>query len=126
MNNLLPNVPPTPFQQFQQLNGHLLNQPYNENDLRFYAQGVLANINLINRDRNVLLNAGHYSSTNQNLHNLNQELISYNNAKAELFRIVKGLRINIIPQGGSRGFSMNSERENFNNIRMIGGKLRLY
>ena len=115
---VLPHVPPTPFQQFQQLNLHLLTNP-TEPNVRMYINGVRANLNILQREANTLERQGHLHASSPQLRQVNNEIVRYMEARREAERIYKGLRTNIIPTGGIVLFSR--EREHFNNIRKVGG-----
>ena len=115
---VLPHVPPTPFQQFQQLNLHLLTNP-TEPNVRMYINGIRANLNILSRQVNLLERQGHLHGSSPQLRQINNEIVRYMEARREAERIYKGLRTNIIPTGA--GFSR--EREHFNNIRKVGGRI---
>jgi hypothetical protein len=125
------DVPFTPFQQFQELNEHLLNQPYTRQHVRMYRNGTSANLNIIRTDRNNLIINGHQSPTSEQLRNLNREMASYMRARKRADRILKGLVVNVIPEEAGRmkrggSFSMNSERETTDgNLRMFGGAVNV-
>jgi hypothetical protein len=94
------NVPFTPFQQFEELNQHLLNPPYTEPNVRLYRNGTSDNLNLIVTERNQLLHLGHLSPTSPQLRHLNEEMASYMKARGRADKIYKRFQTHIIPQGG--------------------------
>jgi hypothetical protein len=94
------NVPFTPFQQFEELNQHLLNPPYTEPNVRLYRNGTSDNLNLIVTERNQLLHLGHLSPTSPQLRHLNEEMASYMKARGRADKIYKLFQTHIIPQGG--------------------------